>query len=157
MSTDEPKREDCSHDEQQEGLQVPLDQVPFVEKIIEMTYIRMITALEDKYAKHMSHVFETHMDLAKQIVGAQQELVRKFDELTADFGILRDRVAMLDGCFTDDEDDFWHDLYEKWYQKDDYEAFVAAKGPHLAKLDIIERAGMMEEFKKVAEDLTSRD
>ena len=99
---------------------------------------------------------EQHLEPEK-LVDILVKLLLKFDELKADFGILRDRVAMLDGGFADDEDVFWRDLYKKGYQNDDYEAFVAVRGPHLAKMDIIERAGMMKQFEKVVEDLTSRD
>ena len=101
--------------------------------------------------------FQQHLDTQNKLVDELLALLHKFDELKADFGILRDRVAMLDGGFADDEDVFWRDLYKKGYQNDDYEAFVTARGPHLAKIDIIERAGMMKQFEKVVEDLTSRD
>ena len=86
-------------------------------------------------------------------------LERRVGELEAELHVLRSRVAMLDGGSADDpgsgEDDFWRQLYKKSYQQDDYDAFVLARGPLLAKLDIIERAGMMEEFHKVALDICS--
>ena len=90
----------------------------------------------------------------------QMALERRVGELEADLHVLRSRVAMLDGGSADvpgsGEDNFWRQLYKKSYQKDDYDAFVLARGPLLAKLDIIERAGMMEEFCKVASEVCSR-
>jgi hypothetical protein len=89
----------------------------------------------------------------------QMALERRVGELEADLYVLRSRVAMLDGGSADvpgsDEDNFWRQLYEKSYQQDDYDAFVLARGPLLAKLDIIERAGMMEELYKLALELWS--
>jgi hypothetical protein len=89
----------------------------------------------------------------------QMALERRVGELEADLHVLRSRVAMLDGGSIDvpgsGEDDFWRELYRRSFRQDDYDAFVLARGPLLAKLDIIERAGMMEEFRKVAEEVCS--
>jgi hypothetical protein len=89
----------------------------------------------------------------------QMALERRVGELEADLHVLRSRVAMLDGGSADvpgsGEDNFWRQLYKKSYQKDDYDAFVLARGPLLAKLDIIERAGMMEELYNVALEVCS--
>ena len=89
----------------------------------------------------------------------QMALERRVGELEADLHVLRGRVAMLDGGSADvpggDDDKFWRQLYKKSYRQDDYDAFVLARGPLLAKLDIIERAGMMEELYKVASEVCS--
>jgi hypothetical protein len=89
----------------------------------------------------------------------QMALERRVGELEAELHVLRSRVAMLDGGSADvpgsGEDDFWRELYQKSYGQDDYDAFVLARGPLLAKLDIIERVGMMGEFHKVASEVCS--
>ena len=89
----------------------------------------------------------------------QMALERRVGELEADLHVLRSRVAMLDGGSADvpggDDDKFWRRLYEESYRRDDYDAFVLARDPLIAKLDIIERAGMMEELLKVASEVCS--
>jgi hypothetical protein len=90
---------------------------------------------------------------------AQMALERRVAELEADLHVLRSRVAMLDGGSAEvpdsGEDNFWRQLYRRSYRQDDYDTFVLARGPLLAKLDIIERAGMMEEFRKVPSEVCS--
>jgi BMFP domain-containing protein YqiC len=100
--------------------------------------------------------------LANGLIMARREqlaLERRVDELEAELRVLRGRVAMLDGGAADvpgsGEDDFWRQLFES-YGQDDYDAFVLARGPLLAKLDIVERAGMMEELHEVASAVCSR-
>jgi hypothetical protein len=89
----------------------------------------------------------------------QMALERRVGELEADLHVLRSRVAMLDGGSADvpggDDDKFWRRLYEESYRRDDYDAFIVSRGPLLAKLDIIERAGMLEELYKVASEICS--
>jgi hypothetical protein len=89
----------------------------------------------------------------------QMALERRVGELEADLHVRRSRVAMLDGGSADvpgsDDDRVWRQLYEESYRQDDYDAFVLARGPLLAKLGIIERAGMMEELYKVASEICS--
>jgi hypothetical protein len=89
----------------------------------------------------------------------QMALERRVGELEADLRVLRSRVAMLDGGSADvpdgGEDHFWRELYRKSFRQDDYDAFVLARGSLLAKLDIVERAGLMEELYKVALEVCS--
>jgi hypothetical protein len=97
------------------------------------------------------------LKLADALLAMRREqlaLEQRVVELTADLHVLRNRVAMLDGDSVDvpdsSEDRFWRQLYRKSFQRDDYDDFVTARGPLLAKLDIVERAGLMEELHKVA-------
>jgi hypothetical protein len=81
----------------------------------------------------------------------QMALERRVGELEADLHVLRSRVGMLGGG----EDNLWRQRYKKSYQEDDYDDFVLARGSLLARLDIIERAGMVEEPFKVVSEVCS--